>query len=291
MKHLKLLVAFIALSALSEHNLYSKVRSNRTNKIIKDQKKKSTENISNVQPVTPPLIRMGVLSYADKAWDFTQKLHAMLKDAQINGILIKTEGSSEFLGDSYIFFNELKRAQAIKPVLALIENSCMAGCYYAAAGAQKIISNPTAKVGGIGTLEHIERHANVHIKQDSYEADAEVLLFHRGDFKTIFNTNHREPLTIEQETHLQGIVDDLYNQLTEDIATARSLSLEEKDTWANGRYFTGRQAHALKLIDYQGSLSNAFDSLRELLKARGLPSDGEIELIDSSANPEKANAQ
>jgi ClpP class serine protease len=42
-----------------------------------------------------------------------------------------------------------------------------------------------------------------------------------------------------------------------------SLTLEQADSWANGKLFTARQAHQKGLIDEIGSSTNAIDQLKK----------------------------
>ena len=55
----------------------------------------------------------------------------------------------------------------------------------------------------------------------------------------------------------QSILDDCYETFTQAVAKSRKLSLNAKDTWANGKIFTGKQAKDFGLIDEIGSAYNA----------------------------------
>ena len=52
------------------------------------------------------------------------------------------------------------------------------------------------------------------------------------------------------------------------------MTVETKDAWADGKLFTGLQAHALGLIDAIGSQSTAEQKIKELAII-----DGEIEWV------------
>ena len=61
---------------------------------------------------------------------------------------------------------------------------------------------------------------------------------------------------------LQSLLDDTYDQFVDDVAQSRKLSAHASE-WANGRIFTGRQAHKLGLIDETGSVSDAIKAIKE----------------------------
>ncbi len=82
-----------------------------------------------------------------------------------------------------------------------------------------------------------------------------------GAYKT--TTDPFYDMTPEQKAMLQSMLDDAYDQLVQDVAQNRKLSIKTKDQWANGKIFTGRQALKLGLVDKLGSASDAIHFIKE----------------------------
>jgi len=67
----------------------------------------------------------------------------------------------------------------------------------------------------------------------------------------------------------------MYQQITKEIAFKRHLQLNKIDQWGCNKLFTGQQAYDLKLIDAIGSKVTAIN----LLKKNIIPSDRKIEWV------------
>ncbi|MBT7520683.1 MAG: S49 family peptidase, partial [Nitrospina sp.] len=78
-------------------------------------------------------------------------------------------------------------------------------------------------------------------------------------------------MTKKERNLLQSVVEDVYQQFIEAIASGRGISIEEVTTIADGRIFTGRQAHALNLVDELGGLQATIDQLSDKVGIIGGP--------------------
>lgn len=254
---------------------------NSKNKFSTSKKSSKTKQ-KNKHRRSSEEIRVALIDLTSQftAWDIYSDLRTYLADKSIKAILIQLQGSGDSLGSAYTLFNELKKAGTQKPIVAMIEESCLEACYYIAAGADKIVASPTASVGLIGAQVTIPRYHNVRINNEHKSADLNVTLISAGAFKTMLDPNSGE-LTPDQKKHVEQIAQDLYDQFCEDMAQARKLSPEHKDQWANGKHYTARRAlHSeINLVDKVGSFSDATDLIKILLKERGHKADGEIVLV------------
>jgi protease-4 len=64
-------------------------------------------------------------------------------------------------------------------------------------------------------------------------------------------------MTAEERQLIQGIVDDIYDQFVRTVSENRKIPLDNVMKIADGRIFSGRQAHHLKLVDELGGLQDA----------------------------------
>jgi protease-4 len=100
------------------------------------------------------------------------------------------------------------------------------------------------------------------------------------EFRVIKSGPHKDigsphrPMTEEEKRLLQAVIDDTYEQFVEVIMDGRKLTREEVAAVADGRLFTGRQAHRLGLVDELGTYQEAI-----ILAARMVGIEDEPHLI------------
>lgn len=198
---------------------------------------------------------------------FVKNLHRFLKNPEVKALLLRIDCGGGAAASSQVMFNEIKKFNEKKPVVALIENMCASGAYYAAAPATCIIAIPSSIIGSIGGFIQLpnfkELADTLKIKVDFVQA---------GKYKTILNPlKDRNP---EDLAYIQPLVDDTYQQFVNDVAACRKLSAQDHETWADGRVFSGERAIKIGLVDKLGSLSEALDELKTITKT-----DGEIRFV------------
>ena len=80
-------------------------------------------------------------------------------------------------------------------------------------------------------------------------------MFKSGEFKDT-GTPTRD-LTDREREYFQGLIDDMYVQFVEAVASGRNLDIEEVREFADGRVFTGREAAKRDMIDEVGNFQDA----------------------------------
>jgi protease-4 len=90
-----------------------------------------------------------------------------------------------------------------------------------------------------------------------------------GKFKDI-GSPVRE-MTAEEKALIQELVDDIYDQFLDMVARDRNIPKEKLRKIADGRVFTGRQAHKLGLVDYLGDMGYALTLAGEMSGIKGKP--------------------
>jgi protease-4 len=88
-----------------------------------------------------------------------------------------------------------------------------------------------------------------------------------GQFKDIGNVGR--PMSPEERRIMQALLDDVHGQFIGAVAAGRKLPREEVQRFADGRIFSGVQAHELKMVDALGGLEEA---VLAAAKLAGLPS-------------------
>src|SRR5215467_11339557 len=151
-----------------------------------------------------------------------------------------------------------------KTVVAYLSSTGASGAYYVACAANKIIANPGTVVGSIGVIAEWINYGDL-----MQWAKLKEIVFKRGEFKDTGSATR--PLTEREKAYFQSMIDDMYVQFVEAVASGRHLDIQDVRTLADGRVFTGRDAKEKKLIDDIGNFQDAVDLTAKLAGISGKP--------------------
>jgi protease-4 len=171
-------------------------------------------------------------------------------NSDIKSIVLRIESPGGAVGAAQEIYQEIKRTSEVKPIVASMGSMGASGGYYAALGADIIIANPGTMTGSIGV---IVKFPNLEGLFEKIGYKSEVIK--SGPLKDIGASNR--PLSDEERTIMQDLIDNVYNQFVRDIAASRSMPEETIFELADGRVYTGEQALELGLIDKLGNFTDA----------------------------------
>lgn len=214
----------------------------------------------------------------DHAKPIVKTLMQIAKDPKIKGLIIHMNCYGSPVGTSKAIFSELKKFKKIKPVIVVVENGCCSGGYHVACPADFIFALPTSDVGSIGVELTFSKHKNLHFDNNNKSGDVEVYVLRTGKYKDLCNPHI--PLENWHIEYFKQINQKLYEQFVADVAQERKLSIADEKKWADGQEFIGTEALELGLIDALGDFSDALVKMKELLEARGIKVEGELEIVD-----------
>ncbi len=178
-------------------------------------------------------------------------------NSDIKSIVLRIESPGGAVGAAQEIYQEIKRTSAVKPIVASMGSMGASGGYYAALGADIILANPGTMTGSIGV---IVKFPNLEGLFEKIGYKSEVIK--SGPLKDIGASNR--PLSEEERTIMQDLIDNVYNQFVRDIATSRSMPEETIFELADGRVYTGEQALELGLIDKLGNFTDAITIAADL---------------------------
>jgi protease IV len=184
----------------------------------------------------------------------------------VKAILLNIDSPGGGVGVSQEIYAEIKRLREKndKIVVAYLSSTGASGAYYIACAANKIVANPGTIVGSIGVIAEWVNYA------DLLEwAKLKSIVFKTGEFKD--TGSGTRTLTENEKKYFQGLIDDMYVQFVEAVASGRKLDLQEVRSLADGRVFTGRDAKQRKLIDEIGNFQDAVDQTAKLAGISGKP--------------------
>lgn len=185
------------------------------------------------------------------------KIEKASKNDSIKGVLLVVDSPGGAVAPSVEIAYAIKRLKAKKPVIVYAAGTIASGSYYASIWADKIIANPGSMVGSIGVVmqgaNFSEVMAKIGVKSQSVQA---------GKYKKV-GTTDRE-WTDYEVNELNKVIYGTYDMFTKDVADARGLDYNKRDTYANAHIFTAYQAQEVGLIDSTGVLYDAKEELATL---------------------------
>ncbi len=184
----------------------------------------------------------------------------------VRAILLNINSPGGGVATSQELYAEVRRLREEKGkvVVAYLSSVGASGAYYIACGADQIVASPGTVVGSIGVIAQWLNYGEL-----LEWARLSSVVLKTGEFKDT-GTPTRDLTPAEQE-YFQGLIDDMYVQFVEAVASGRGLDVDEVRQFADGRVFTGREAKNLNMIDETGNLQDAIDLTARLAGIVGEP--------------------
>lgn len=156
-------------------------------------------------------------------------------------------------------YEKIKRIE--KPVISFIRADGVSAAYWAAASSDYIFALNTSNVGSIGvTMSYTD---NVKKNEKDGVSYNEI---NTGKFKDISDEN--KLLSAEDRGVLNEYLQSLYDEFVEDVSEGRGIDLNEVRKLADGRFWTGKQALELKLVDQLGTEDDVIKYIEELISEK-----------------------
>jgi protease IV len=181
-----------------------------------------------------------------------EQIRKFRRDGSVKAFVIDINSPGGSVGPSQSIYRELRklREEDDRPVLASIGAVGASGGYYIALAADSIYALPGSITGSIGVIMEFPNAAEL---MDRVGVQVEVVK--SAEHKDVGSPFR--PITEEDRAVLGSLVQDVYGQFVDVVATERSLPVEQVRTLADGRILSGRQALESGLIDGIGNLHDA----------------------------------
>jgi len=188
-----------------------------------------------------------------------EELDRARSDRRVKAVVLRINSPGGGVTASDVLYHELKKFKqdtGIK-ILAHFMDVGTSGAYYVALAADRITAQPTSVTGSIGVI--------------MFRLDATGLMQKIGLQSIEISSGERKgmgspfrPLTPEEKTIFQDLIDTLDGRFVSIVAEERKLPLETAKKLADGRIYTSREALDSGLIDGIGYLDDAFVQARKL---------------------------
>ena len=185
-------------------------------------------------------------------------------DASIKGVILRINSPGGGVGPTQEIYREVVKLTEKKKVYVSMGTTCASGGYYIASAGQKLYANPSTITGSIGVIMELMNVEDVlrkiGIKSNTIKA---------GEYKD--TGSPFRPMTPEERAYLDGIVTNIYDQFTKDVATGRKMNVETVKKLAEGKIYTGTMAKDVGLVDAIGNFYDTVDAMKADLRIKGKP--------------------
>jgi len=198
-----------------------------------------------------------------------EQIRSAEDDGSVGAILLEINSPGGTPVASEEIMNEIKNSK--KPVVSWISDSGASGAYLAATGSDKIVASNSSMVGSIGVIMDLTNLSDLYEKLGINRSSIKA-----GKYKDM-GADYRD-LTLEEQSILQVMVNENYDNFISIVAENRNLTHEYVASIAEGRIYTGKQAKDLKLIDEVGGKDEALDLAARL---GGIPGSYKVVTMSS----------
>jgi len=186
-------------------------------------------------------------------------------DSSIKAILVRINSPGGGVAASQEIYESLLACRAAgKIVVASMSSTAASGGYYIACAADTIVANPGTTTGSIGVIISLADYSGLFSK-----LGLKYNTIKSGEFKDIGSSDR--PMKSKERKVLQAFVDDAYQQFVAVVVEARNLTEKRVLALADGRIYTGRQAHEEGLVDVLGTYDDAVELTSEMAGITGDP--------------------
>jgi protease-4 len=188
------------------------------------------------------------------------------EDESVKAVVLRIDSPGGTVVAAQEVYSAIKRLQEErgKVVVASMADIAASGGYYIACAADHIVASPGTLTGSIGVIMEFPNLEGLFGK-----IGVRTTTIKSGKFKDTGSASRQ--MTAEERALLQELLDDVHEQFIESVRVSRGLPADEVVALADGRIFTGKQAHRLGLVDETGDLRKAILKAAELAGIEGEP--------------------
>lgn len=207
----------------------------------------------------------GFLSDWSGSEEVTAGLRAAAKNPRLKAVVIRLNSPGGTASASQEISTEVERLkQSGKKVVVSMGDVAASGAYWIASGADQIVANPATITGSIGVIIQTQNMQPLFGK-----IGLSTETFKSGPYKDMGSSSR--PVTPAERAIFQSMIDDIYGQFINVVASGRKMDIEKVKMLADGRVFTGQQAKELGLVDELGNHYDAIDLAARLAGISGEP--------------------
>jgi protease-4 len=195
--------------------------------------------------------------------DMRLALQQARDDDHVRAVVLEIDSPGGEVTASDVIYNWVVKTRTKKPVIVYMDSLAASGGYYVACGGKYLMANETTITGSIGVIIQ-----TLNYEQLFNKVGLASVVFKSGKFKDMLSGTR--PVSPEEREYIQGFVMKTYDKFLGIVARERNLPADAlRNSVADGRILSGKDALDNKLIDGVGQIEDAFTKAKELGHAPG----------------------
>jgi protease-4 len=195
--------------------------------------------------------------------DMRLALQQARDDDHVRAVVLEIDSPGGEVTASDAIYNWVVKTRTKKPVIVYMDSLAASGGYYVACGGKYLMANETTITGSIGVIIQ-----TLNYEQLFNKVGLASVVFKSGKFKDMLSGTR--PISPEEREYIQGFVMKTYDKFLGIVARERNLPADGlRNSVADGRILSGKDALDNKLIDGVGQIEDAFTKAKELGHAPG----------------------
>merc|ERR1712176_1020509 len=190
---------------------------------------------------------------------FIKSIKSVKKNKLVKAVVIRIDSPGGDALASDLMWNEIRELSKLKPVVASMVDVAASGGYYMSMACDKIVAEPLTLTGSIGV---VTGKFNLEELNEKIGFNSEAVS--KGKFAEL-NTSSRAFEDFEFEYFKAG-AQKAYESFRDKAAFSRNKSIESMEEVAQGRVWTGQDAHERGLVDHIGGFDTALEVCKEMAK-------------------------
>jgi protease-4 len=190
--------------------------------------------------------------------DLRAALQQAREDGRVKAIVLEIDSPGGEVTASDEIYSAVVKTSAKKPIVVYMDSLAASGGYYVSCGGTFLMANETTITGSIGVIIQ-----TLNYEQLFNKIGLASVVFKSGKFKDMLNG--ARPITPEERELVQNFIMGTYDKFLGIVAKERNLPPDLlRNTIADGRILSGKEALQNKLIDGLGELDDAFTKAKQL---------------------------
>ena len=178
-------------------------------------------------------------------------LEKALEDDEVKAVVLRVNSPGGSALASDLIWRAVQRVREKKPVVASMGSVAASGGYWISMGCDKIVAQPSTITGSIGVVSMLP-----NLSQSLAALGINVEVVGAGPHVEDLSILANGPSEL-LKNKLRAMMESTYQTFLQKVAEGRSMTTEQVHKYAQGRVWTGRQAHEIGLVDGLGGLKDS----------------------------------
>ena len=188
---------------------------------------------------------------------FSKAIRKIKKSKRVKAVVLRIDSPGGVALTSEIIWNELIELKKEKPFVVSMGNVAASGGYYLSTVADKVFANDFTITGSIGVFAMVpniaELSKRIGINAEQVETNK----------NSIFYTPFEKP-TQKFQLDVKKNIENIYEMFKKRVSDGRNISMDEVESLAQGRVWSGKQALKNGLANEEGDIKDAINAAAEL---------------------------